>query len=266
MARCQLTTRANVCLQHLMAPRISQARDFGRVSISISHFCWRLNCCSSLTFVTRIDFHVFLLPCACLQKTYGQFHPARSRLGSCQLIAKGAASPMRIRECVFSNRFPFVLHFVAIIWHTCGTDQQEITVWMQYPMVCINCLFFVGMFTVSTTPIKSVLGSCFFWLAFCARFLRALIRPCEASLVSAEPSSTSAPCAAAKPFEEDRESSHQRGVHFNVHALTQFQGMQGMAEEQQSKPISENFRKRPNYDGSRRKLSRLVRERKSQLM
>jgi hypothetical protein len=126
--------------------------------------------------------------------------------------------------------------------------------------------FFVGMFTVSNTPIKSVLGSCFFWLAFCARFLRALIRPCEASLVSAEPSSTSAPCAAAKPFEEDRESLHQRGVHFNVHALTQFQGMQGMAEEQQSKPISENFRKRPNYDGSRRKLSRLVRERKSQLM
>jgi hypothetical protein len=61
--------------------------------------------------------------------------------------------------------------------------------------------FFVGMFTVSNTPIKSVLGSCFFWLAFCARFLRALIRPCEASLVSAEPSSTSAPCAAAKPFE-----------------------------------------------------------------
>ena len=266
MARCQLTTHANVCLQHLMAPRISQARDFGRVSISISHFCWRLNCCSSLTFVTRINFHVFLLPCACLHATFGQFHPARSRLGSCQLIAKGAASPMRIRECVFSNRFFFCPAF-------CGNHMT----YLRYGSVRDHRLdavpyglhklpFFVGMFTVSNTPIKSVLGSCFFWLAFCARFLRALIRPCEASLVSAEPSSTSAPCAAAKPFEEDRESLHQRGVHFNVHALTQFQGMQGMAEEQQSKPISENFRKRPNYDGSRRKLSRLVRERKSQLM
>ena len=135
MARCQLTTHANVCLQHLMAPRISQARDFGRVSISISHFCRRLNCCSSLTFVTRIDFYVFLLPCACLHATFGQFHPARSRLGSCQLIAKGAASPMRIRECVSPTGFLWS----CILWQS--YDILAVRISKRSPSGCSTLWF-----------------------------------------------------------------------------------------------------------------------------
>ena len=114
---------------------------FGRVSISISHFCWRLNCCSSLTFVTRIDFYVFILPCACLHATFGQIPSSQVQTWIMSADRKRRSKSYAHPRMCFSNRFSFVLHFVAIIWHTCGTDQQEITVWMQYPMVCINCLF-----------------------------------------------------------------------------------------------------------------------------
>lgn len=95
-----------------------------------------------------------------------------------------------------------------------------------------------------------------------ARFFRALVKP--------EPST--AGDAAGDPSRTGDENGDEKSVgrvaiHINFESLTKFQGVHGMAEQQQSKPVSsENFRKRPNYDGSRRKLFRLQRERQSQLI
>ncbi|CAK8997589.1 unnamed protein product [Durusdinium trenchii] len=89
------------------------------------------------------------------------------------------------------------------------------------------------------------------------RFLRALARNPEDS-IDAKPSreEPSAPSEPAKPVVEP-----VKGVRFDFDTLSRFQGIHGMGLS----PVSEevNFRKRPNYDGSRRRHMRLQRARTS---
>ena len=67
------------------------------------------------------------------------------------------------------------------------------------------------------------------------------------------------------PVEGEASTESKHGaVRFTFDALYQFQGMQGFAEQ---KPMpQENFRKRPNYDGSRRKFFSKQYDRQSQLV
>ena len=87
--------------------------------------------------------------------------------------------------------------------------------------------------------------------------------PSSSSPCAAEPST---PCEAAESSPLRRECRDKEAVHFNLESLTRFQGIRGMGEGQQPTPLnSVNFRKRPHYNGSRRKLSRAVQERRPQL-
>ena len=54
-------------------------------------------------------------------------------------------------------------------------------------------------------------------------------------------------------------------VQFDTEALKRFEGIRGMSEEHPKPVGSENFRKRPNYDGSRRRFFKIQQTRVSHL-
>lgn len=69
------------------------------------------------------------------------------------------------------------------------------------------------------------------------------------------------------PVEGEASTESKHGaVRFTFDALYQFQGMQGFAEQKPMPQNMENFRKRPNYDGSRRKFFSKQYDRQSQLV